>query len=242
MKLTETQAYSLERFIQLYELQESEPAHVWDGEKYQEKLVTCRFIDAIKERKNWYQSERIIELCFHQDYANLKCFSDNLKYLVDKLTQNKEVICFSCYLSGIVEIKILLSEDAIFTIKELLKIPHGQLYENDYDDEDAIRVLKLLVGDKSRYTNVWFLENACNKASKGILNEKDKEKLITNINKLKKTYQDREFEYRVHLLLPYGYRTTAYATNLYHLDRITDIFKVKDRIFVWTDNKTKKEA
>lgn len=236
MQILGTKAASLERFMGLYELENSTPAHIWDGIKYQDKLVTDSFINAIEDQKNWYQAKRIITLSFDRNEYNLEYFDDTLRCLIELLTASKNVVLFSYSASyEYRRIRILLSESSAFIINDLLDLPktHDFYFRND----TAFLILKYLVRSEDEHYSLWSIRKLYKRKSKGIMSKEEKEKFIATAKKLYETYKGWEFEYRLRLILPYGYKIVECPTKLYLEDNITDIFHITRDRYLWTENK-----
>ena len=242
MKIKDTKSYTWERYMALYQLQKSTNAYVWDGEKYQEKLVLN---DLMLGLENCFCRRQTIILSFDMKYDFERDMFDHkgIKYLTDVLTANPHVILFGFGVTHSVrEIHLLLDSDSVFVIKDLLNLPR---YENNnkYCNKDAYLILKLLLGKKTQDYDLYNIESGYDHKKRKLLNNKEKEDLVLKIKKLYNKYDGWQFEFRLHLLLPYGYHFIEDPIDLFHEDRLTDIFKIDEELYVWTNNKeTTKEA
>jgi hypothetical protein len=131
--------------------------------------------------------------------------------------------------------RILLSENSAFIINELLDLPKN--HDFDFSNGTAFLILKYLVESKDEHYGLWSIVKLYKRKSKGIMSEEEKEKFIAIIQKLYENYKGWEFEYRLRLILPYGYKIVECPTELYLEDNITDIFRITRDRYLWTENK-----
>jgi len=233
MEIKSTKGYTLERYMALYQLRHEQNVHIWDGEKYQEKLVDNDFIIDLDDHFS------IIPLSLH---VGVKYYHKCIKYLTEALTASKQVRLFSFSVTpDEIIIRLLLDSDSVFAIQNLLNISptNGHMYE----DEASYLILKFLLGSKVRDYSAYDVIKGYNSKKRKLLADKEKEDLVSKIKKLNKKYKGWELEYRIYLLLPYGYYFIDDPIDLYEEDKITDIWKIVPGVYIWTNiNKKTKEA